>query len=60
VKLIIIAGKLDLSMAMNGALAGLVVVTAPCAFIDPWMAAGFSSGLKLLESFRWLHLSSSP
>ena len=25
-------------MTMNGALAGLVAVTAPCAFIDPWAA----------------------
>ncbi len=33
-----IFGKPDLSMAMNGALAGLVAVTAPCAFIDPWAA----------------------
>lgn len=31
-------GKPDLSMAMNGALAGLVAVTAPCAFIEPWSA----------------------
>ncbi|MDD5613889.1 MAG: ammonium transporter [Candidatus Omnitrophica bacterium] len=31
-------GKPDLSMAMNGALAGLVAVTAPCAFIQPWAA----------------------
>jgi len=34
----IFVGKPDLSMAMNGALAGLVAVTAPCAFIDPWAA----------------------
>ena len=31
-------GKPDLSMAMNGALAGLVAVTAPCAYVDTWAA----------------------
>jgi len=35
-------GKPDLSMTMNGALAGLVAITAPCAFVTP--AASFAIG----------------
>lgn len=31
-------GKYDPSMAANGGLAGLVAVTAPCAFVAPWAA----------------------
>jgi len=53
-------GKPDLSMAMNGALAGLVAVTAPCAFIDPWAAITIGGiggvlvvfGVVLLEKLK--------
>ena len=34
----LVTGKPDLGMTMNGCLAGLVAVTAPCAFIQPWAA----------------------
>lgn len=33
-----IFGKPDFSMTMNGILAGLVAITAPCAFVSPWAA----------------------
>lgn len=44
--------KPDPSMMCNGMLAGLVAVTAPCAFIDSWAAAviGLIAGVIVVES----------
>ncbi|THB64568.1 MAG: ammonium transporter [Spirochaetaceae bacterium] len=49
-----IVGKPDLAMIMNGALAGLVAITAPCAFVGPWasLAIGAVGGvLVVLATF---------
>ena len=35
---LIAKGKADILLACNGALAGLVGITAPVAFVDPWAA----------------------
>jgi Amt family ammonium transporter len=49
-------GKPDLSMAMNGALAGLVGITAPCAYVDPWAAVviGIVSGYVVVRGVELL------
>ncbi len=48
--------KPDTSMMCNGMLAGLVAITAPCAFVESWAAAiiGAIAGVLVVESvFFW-------
>jgi Amt family ammonium transporter len=45
-------GKPDPGMMVNGMLAGLVAITAPCAFVSPWAAAviGTLAAVLIIES----------
>jgi Amt family ammonium transporter len=48
--------KPDPSMSVNGILAGLVAVTAPCAFVEPWAAVviGLVGGVLACLAAGWL------
>ena len=45
-------GKIDILVATNGSLAGLVAITAPCAFVPTWAAVviGAIGGMIMLAS----------
>lgn len=49
-------GKPDPSMTCNGLLAGLVAITAPCAFVAPWAAAviGIVAGVLVVVAVVWV------
>ncbi|MDP4083332.1 MAG: ammonium transporter [Bacillota bacterium] len=51
----IVLGKADVSMILNGALAGLVAITASCGFVDTWAAVviGFIAGILVFYSIRF-------
>ena len=49
-------GKPDPGMMVNGMLAGLVAITAPCAFVSPWAAAviGALAAIIVIEAVFFL------
>ena len=50
------SGKPDPGMMVNGMLAGLVAITAPCAFVAPWAAVviGAVASVLVIEFATWL------
>jgi Amt family ammonium transporter len=50
------SGKPDPGMQVNGMLAGLVAITAPCAFVSPWAAAliGLLASILVIEAAMFL------
>ena len=52
-------GKADIAMSCNGALAGLVGITAPCAFVAPWAAVviGGVAAPIMMTSIRFVERS---
>ncbi|HVU00549.1 MAG TPA: ammonium transporter [Polyangiaceae bacterium] len=48
--------KPDPGMMVNGMLAGLVAITAPCAFVDPWAAVviGLISGVLVVVAVNFI------
>ena len=51
-----VLGKSDIPTILNGALAGLVAITASCAFVDVWASVviGFIAGIITFYSARFL------
>ncbi|PKR85799.1 ammonium transporter [Heyndrickxia camelliae] len=51
----LVLGKSDVTVILNGALAGLVAITASCAFVTTWAAViiGFIAGILVFYSMRF-------
>jgi Amt family ammonium transporter len=51
----LVLGKSDVPTMLNGGLAGLVAITASCAFVDTWAAViiGFVAGILVFYSVRF-------
>lgn len=51
----VVLGKPDITTILNGALAGLVAITASCAFVDVWASVviGFVAGIIVFYSTRF-------
>ena len=51
----VVLGKSDITTILNGALAGLVAITASCAFVDVWASViiGFIAGVLVFYSARF-------
>ncbi|WP_314001705.1 ammonium transporter [uncultured Paenibacillus sp.] len=50
-----VTGKADITTMLNGALAGLVAITASSAFVEPWAAVviGFIAGILVFYSAKF-------
>jgi Amt family ammonium transporter len=51
----LVSGKADVPTMLNGALAGLVAITASCAYVDPWAAVviGLVAGVLVFYSMKF-------
>jgi ammonium transporter, Amt family len=51
----LVSGKADITSMLNGALAGLVAITASCAYVEPWAAVviGLVAGVLVFFSSKF-------